>query len=118
MQSGSLSLVPISLVGHDVVEIITGDKSIVIKVGFEEHVVELVFREILSQLLGNLLEFHGCDLALSYQRITALLTSKDVQTLSISALLSLSLILAVASLKNSGNSIPPDWSSSSSAKIW
>ena len=118
MQSGSLSLVPIGLVGHDVVEIITGDKSIIVEVGFEEHVVELVFGEVLSQLLGDLLEFQGCDLALSYRIITALLASNEPQTLSISVLLSLSLILAVASLKNSGNSIPPDWSSSSSAKIW
>ena len=48
----------------------------------------------------------------------ALLISNDWNTLSTSALLSLSLSLAVASLKNSAKSIPPDWSSSNSAKIW
>lgn len=52
------------------------------------------------------------------QKITALLISKEANTFYISALLSLSEILAVASLKNSGKSMPPDWSSSSSAKIW
>ena len=52
------------------------------------------------------------------QKITALLISKEANTFYISALLSLSEILAVASLKNSGKSMPPDWYSSSSAKIW
>jgi len=118
VQSGSFSLFPIGLVGHDVVEILSSDESIIIEVSFEEHVVQLFVREVFSELFGNFLELQSCDLALSYQIITDLLASNDPQTLSVSDRASLSLILAVASLKNSGNSIPPDWSSSSSAKIW
>ena len=103
-----ISLVPVSLVGHDVVEVITSDESIIIEVSFEKHVVKIVFRQVFSQILGDLFQFQSGNLTLNKSIVTALLTSNDDQTLSISARLSLSLILAVASLKNSANSIPPD----------
>ena len=116
--NASGSLFPVDLVGHDVVEVISHNETIVVEVSLFEHVVDLFFGKVLAQVLSDLLELQSGDLALSNKNITALLTSNEAQTLSISARLSLSLILAVASLKNSGNSIPPDWSSSSSAKIW
>ena len=36
------SLIPINFVGHDVVEIISSDKSIVIKIGFDKHFLNLL----------------------------------------------------------------------------
>jgi hypothetical protein len=108
MVQRSRSLIPIGFVGHDVVEVITSDESIIIEVSFEEHMVDLVFGKVLSQFLSDLLEFSGGDLSLNYIKITDRLTSNEPQTFSISARLSLSLILAVANLKNSAKSIPPD----------
>jgi hypothetical protein len=81
-------------------------------------VIKLVFSELLSQLSCNFLQLMDSDFSLSNFKITDLLTSNDPQTLSISARLSFSPSLAVANLKNSAKSIPPDWSSSSSARIW
>jgi hypothetical protein len=81
-------------------------------------VVEFVLSEHLAQFGSDLLEFVDSDFSLNRTKSTDRLTSNDPQTLSTSARLSLSLSLAVANLKNSAKSIPPDWSSSSSAKIW
>lgn len=69
--------------GHDVVEIVRGDKSIIIKISLEEHVVDLVFSQVFSQFLGDLLEFSGGDFALNKIIVTDLLTSNDPQTFSI-----------------------------------
>ena len=57
--SGSFSLVPIGLVGHDVVEIITSDESIIIEVSFEKHVVDLILRKVLSQFLSNIFQLQS-----------------------------------------------------------
>ena len=65
--SRSFSLLPINFVGHDVVEIVGGDKSIIIEISLEEHMVNLVFGQILSQFLSNLFELSGGDLALNYK---------------------------------------------------
>jgi len=102
------SLFPVDLVGHDVVKVITGDETIVIEISLVEHVVPFVLGEILAQFLSNFLEFVNGDLALHHISSTDLLTSNEPQTLSISARLSFSPNLAVASLKNSAKSIPPD----------
>lgn len=108
MINGTESLLPIYFVGEDVVEVVGSDESVVIEVGLHEDLLNLLVVEVFSEVLGNLLQLVGGDLALNKWIITALLISKDVHTLSTSALLSLSLSLAVASLKNSAKSIPPD----------
>ena len=113
----ALSLFPINFVAHDIVEVVSSHESVFIEVGFRENVVDLVISEVFSKFLGDLFKFEGCDLSLNKAIITDLLTSNEPQTLSISARLSFSPNLAVASLKNSAKSIPPDWSSSSSARI-
>ena len=94
--------------GHDVVEVVAGNETVLVEVSLAEHMVDLVLSQVLSQLLSNFLQLVSCYLTLSNPIITDRLTSKDPQTFSISARLSLSLILAVASLKNSAKSIPPD----------
>jgi len=59
--------------------------------------------------LGDFFQFQGCEFTLRLIIIfTALLISNDWNTFYTSALLSLSDILAVANLKNSAKSIPPD----------
>lgn len=94
--------------GQDVVEVISGNETIVIKIGLDKNLLDFLIVQILSKILGDLLQLVGGDLSLNEIIVTALLTSKEVHTLSTSALLSLSLSLAVASLKNSAKSIPPD----------
>lgn len=114
----SRSLFPIDFMGEDVVEIVRVNESIIIEIGLHEHLVKILIIKVLSQIFGDLLKLQNSDLSLNNVLITALLTSKEAQTLSTSALLSLSLSLAVARRKNSAKSIPPDWSSSNSARIW
>lgn len=42
--------------GHDIVEVLKGDETIVVKVGPVEDIIQLVVIKILSQLDGNLLQ--------------------------------------------------------------
>lgn len=112
------SLIPINFVGHDVVEIIASHEAVLVQIGLAEDMIDLILGKVLSQLSCNLLQLVHSDLSLNKIIATDRLTSNEPQTLSISARLSFSPSLAVASLKNSAKSIPPDWSSSSSAKIW
>ena len=58
------SLLPVYLVGHDVVEVIGGDKSIIIEISLVEYVVPLVIAHVLSQLLADLLQLVGGDFSL------------------------------------------------------
>lgn len=111
------SLVPVHTVGHDVIEVVNGHKSVFIKICSVKHILDFFISEIFSQVLSDFLQLMPAEFSLSYTKYTARLGSKAVNTLVISARLSFSPILAVASLKNSAKSIPPDWSSSSSAKI-
>lgn len=94
--------------GQDVVKVIRSHETIVVKIGLDENLLDFLVIQIFTKILSNLLELVGGDFSLNKFKITALLMSKETQTLSTSALLSLSLSLAVASLKNSGKSIPPD----------
>ncbi len=59
------SLFPVDLVGEDVVEVVAGDKSVVVEVGLHEDLLDLLVVEVFSEVLGNLLEFVGGDLSLS-----------------------------------------------------
>jgi hypothetical protein len=110
--------VPVDSVGHDVVEIFGSDESVFVEVGLAEHVLVFLLSQVLSEILADLLELEGGELALNYAIVTDRLGSKALKTLLISARVSFSPILAVARRRNSAKSIPPDWSSSSSARIW
>lgn len=93
---------------HNIVEVVNCDEAIIVKISLRENVVELFFCEVLSEIFSHFLQLVNSDLSLNYNNITDLFTSKEFQTFSISALLSLSPSLAVASLKNSAKSMPPD----------
>lgn len=109
--------VPVDSVGHDVVKIFGSDEAVVVEVGALEHLLDLLVVEVLAQVLGHLLQLEGGEFALRKVTVTDRLGSKALNTLLISTRVSFSPILAVASLKNSAKSMPPDWSSSSSARI-
>jgi hypothetical protein len=51
-------------VGHDVIEVVAGDETVVVEVSFCEDGVDLFLGEVLSQIMGDLLELVGGDLAL------------------------------------------------------
>lgn len=57
-------MIPIDTVGHNVVEVFIGNESIIIEIGFGEHVLEFLITQILAEILGDLLEFVDCELAL------------------------------------------------------
>ena len=59
------SLVPIDFVSHDVVEVITSDKTVVIKVSLKENVVKLIFSKVFSQFLRNFLQLGNCNFSLN-----------------------------------------------------
>ena len=71
----SLSLLPVDLVGHDVVEIVISHETIVVKVSTGKHVFNLSISKVLTDIMSNPLEFDGADLTLSQIINTALLTS-------------------------------------------
>ena len=58
-------MLPVDLVGHDVVEVVASHETIVIEVSAGEHVVELLVSQVFTKILGDLLEFKGADLALN-----------------------------------------------------
>lgn len=49
--------VPVNSVGHDVVKIFGCDESVLVEVGLAEHVQDFLLGHVLSQVLGDLLEF-------------------------------------------------------------
>jgi hypothetical protein len=58
-------LLPIDLVGEDVVEVISSDETIVIKVSLHENLLDFLVIQVLAEVLGNLLELMGGDLSLN-----------------------------------------------------
>ncbi len=42
------SLFPVNLVGHDVIEIVTSDESIIVQIGLGEDVLNFVVSQVLS----------------------------------------------------------------------
>lgn len=50
---------------EDVVEVISCNETIVIKIRLHEDLLDLLIVEVLSEILGHLLELVGGDLALS-----------------------------------------------------
>ena len=53
------SLIPIDLVSHNVVEVVWGNKSIIVQIGLGESVLNALIIQILSQFLGDFLQFKG-----------------------------------------------------------
>jgi hypothetical protein len=60
-----ISLFPIYFVGEDVVEVVSGDKTIVIEIGLNENLLDFFVVEVLAEVLGNLLQLVGGDLSLN-----------------------------------------------------
>lgn len=59
------SLIPINFVGHDVVEIVSSNETILIKISLAENVVKLFFGKILTKISGDLLQLVNSDLTLN-----------------------------------------------------
>ena len=59
------SLLPINLVGHDVIEVVSSDKSIIIEVSFVENVVPFIITHVLTQLLTNFFQLQSGDFSLN-----------------------------------------------------
>jgi molybdopterin-binding protein len=53
------SLFPVNLVGHDVVEIVSGDESIIIQIGLGEDVLNFIISQVLSQFSSDLLQLQS-----------------------------------------------------------
>jgi hypothetical protein len=51
-------------VAHDVVEVISSDKTVVIEVSLHENLLDFLVIEVFNKVLGDLLELVGGDLAL------------------------------------------------------
>ena len=77
------SLVPVDLVGHDVVKVVGHHKSIIVEVSLVENVVPLVVRKVLAQFLTHLLQLGNSYLPLNQTNNTARLMSNEAHTLSI-----------------------------------
>jgi hypothetical protein len=58
-------LLPVDLVGEDVVEVVGSHETVVVEVGLHEDLLDLLVVEVLSEVLGDLLELVGGDLSLS-----------------------------------------------------
>ena len=49
---------------QDVVEVVSGNETIVIKIGLDENFFDFLIVQILSEILGDLLQLMGGDLSL------------------------------------------------------
>lgn len=56
--------IPIDTMGHEVVEVFVGHKSVVVEVGLGEHVLDLVVGQILTQILSYFFQIVDCELSL------------------------------------------------------
>ena len=57
----SLHWIPIDSMGHDIVEVVWCNKSIIIKIGLWEHHLDLFISHIFSKVFSDFLEFSCCD---------------------------------------------------------
>lgn len=53
------SLFPVNFVGHDVVEIVSSDESIIVQISLGEDVLNFIISQVLSQFLGDLLQLQS-----------------------------------------------------------
>ena len=51
--------------GHDVVEIVSSHKSIIVQICLCENVLDLIVSQVFSQFLSNLLQLQSCESACS-----------------------------------------------------
>jgi hypothetical protein len=58
------SLVPIDLVGHDVVEIVGSHETIIVEVSLHEDLLNFLVSQVLSEVMGDLLQLVNSELAL------------------------------------------------------
>ena len=65
-------MLPIDLVGEDVVEVISSDETIVIKIGLNEDLLDVLVIEVLSEILGDLLQLVGGDFSLNKSKCYSL----------------------------------------------
>ena len=56
--------IPINFVGHDVIEVILGDESIVVKVSLNEDFFNFFVSHVFSEILGNFFEVKGGEFSL------------------------------------------------------
>ncbi len=59
-----MSLFPIDLVGHDVVEVVGSDETIVVEVGLLEDLLDFLVGQVLSEVVGDFLELVDRQFAL------------------------------------------------------
>ena len=59
------SLVPVDLVGHDVVEVFEGDEAVVVEVCALDHGLDVLVVDVLADVLGDLFEFEAGEFTLS-----------------------------------------------------
>ena len=55
------SLFPVNLVGHDVVEIVSGNESIIIQISLGENVLNFIISQVFSQFSSDLLQLQSCE---------------------------------------------------------
>jgi hypothetical protein len=65
-------LLPIDLVGEDVVEVVSSDETIIVEVGLNKDLLDLLVIKVLSEVLGDLLELVGGDLSLNKSKCYSL----------------------------------------------
>ncbi len=53
------SLFPVNLVGHDVVEIVSGNESIIIQISLGENVLNFIISQVFSQFSSDLLQLQS-----------------------------------------------------------
>lgn len=58
-------MLPIYFVCEDVVEVISGNKTIIIKISLHKNLLNFLIIQILSKILSNFLEFMSGDLSLN-----------------------------------------------------
>jgi len=58
------SLLPIDFVGHDVVEIVSSHETIIIKIGLNEDLIQILIVQILTQIMSDFLQLSNTDLSL------------------------------------------------------
>jgi hypothetical protein len=59
-----ISLFPVDLVGHDVVEVVGSDEAVVVEVGLHEDLLDFLVSEVLAEVMGDLLELVDGEFAL------------------------------------------------------
>ena len=65
LQYSGLSLIPVDLVSHDVVEIVSSHVAVVVQISSHDHALDLLSSQVLSEVLGDLGELRSVNLSLN-----------------------------------------------------